>query len=25
MQHLYVTGAVRPVKWPLCVKWFIIA
>ena len=21
MQHLYVSGAVRPLKWPLGVKW----
>ena len=20
MQHLYVSGAVRPLKWPLCAK-----
>ena len=21
MQHLEVSGAVRPLKWSLCVKW----
>ena len=24
MQHLEVSGAVRPLKWPLGVKWIII-
>jgi len=23
MQHLKVSGAVRPLKWPLGVKWLI--
>jgi len=23
MQHLEVSGAVRPLKWPLGVKWLI--
>jgi len=24
MQHLEVSGAVRPLKWPLVVKWLIV-
>jgi len=24
MQHLEVSGAVRPLKWPLGVKWLIM-
>ena len=25
MQHLEVSGAVRPLKWPLGVKWLTVA
>jgi hypothetical protein len=24
MRHLYVSGEVRPLKWPLGVKWLIL-
>jgi len=23
MRHLEVSGAVRPLKWPFCVKWLM--
>ena len=25
MQHLWVSGAVRPLKWPLDFKWLILS